>query len=105
MGKTLTIASLILLSGCSSLPMCGTPEAVGKTCSHGFWGTFADPGVDLTPQRNYVTNPITSYPVQSTQPTFGESSGERYEMILVNTPNGYVMKRCKMLNGQAAVCL
>ena len=38
------------------------------------------------------------------QPTFGATSGEQYQTIAVNTPNGLVYKRCKVLNGQIGAC-
>lgn len=60
-------------------------------------------------QRNYLTNPITPpAPLPSTQPNFkpfGSTSENEYKTIMVNTPNGYVYKRCKMLNGQVVTCL
>ena len=58
-------------------------------------------------QRNYFTNPITMPPLQGTQPNFapfGATSGEQYQTIMVNTPNGLVYKRCKVLNGQVVAC-
>ena len=59
-------------------------------------------------QRNYFTNPITvPTPSQSIQPNlqpFGGASVEEYKTIMVNTPNGIVYKRCKVLNGQNVAC-
>ncbi len=58
-------------------------------------------------QRNYVTHPITaSAPSQGVQPNlqpFG-ASGEEYQTVMVNTPNGIVYKRCKVVNGQNVAC-
>ena len=54
------------------------------------------------PQRNYFTNPYVAPPVQTTQPSFGNTAGEQYQTIMVNTPQGIVYKRCKVLNGAVA---
>ena len=98
----LCIPALVLLTGCSSLPACGTPEAKGKHCSLGY-----APGAFVIPvaSRDYVTNPVTLPAAPTTtQPSFGNAPSEQYQTILVNTPNGLVYKRCKVLNGQAVAC-
>ena len=56
------------------------------------------------PQRNYVTNPYTlPRAPQMSQPDFG-ADGSEYRTVMVNTPNGIVYKRCKVLNGQVVAC-
>lgn len=43
-------------------------------------------------------------PTQRVQPSSGNPVGEQYQTIMVNTPNGLVYKRCKVLDGKAVVC-
>lgn len=58
----------------------------------------------LTKQA-YTTNPYTPTQIpQTVQPSFGNTGGEQYQTIMVNTPNGIVHKRCKVLNGQVVAC-
>lgn len=102
---TIFLAGTVLLAGCSSLPTCGTPEAQGQTCTTGWAGLLADFNASQPPPRNYITNPITLPTSQQTvQPNFGNTGGEQYQTIMVNTPNGYVYKRCKVLKGQVVAC-
>lgn len=80
-------ASLALLTGCA-----GLAQALQEANA-------------MQSGRNYVTNPVTLPPAPTTtQPSFGTSPSEQYQTILVNTPNGLVYKRCKVLNGQAVAC-
>ena len=75
---TLSLAAVALLGGCYSMPT-----------------------------RDYVANPYTLPPAgQTTQPDFTPfgTVGDQYQTILVNTPNGMVYKRCKVLNGKAVAC-
>ena len=56
-------------------------------------------------QRNYITNPYVGPSTQLVQPNFnrfGGSDSEGYQTIMVNTPQGFVYKRCKVLNGAVA---
>ena len=100
---TLSVIGIALLTGCSSLPSCGTPEAVEQTCSHGLLGTLANSGTTYEPARTYPTYRVE--PSERTvQPNFGGVGGEQYQLIMVNTPSGWVQKRCKVLNGQAVAC-
>jgi hypothetical protein len=96
--KILIFPIVAALAGCSSAPMCGSPEAVGApVCS----GWMSPP----PPQRDYVANPIyTPSPIQTAPSAWGAQSGEQYQLIMVNTPNGLVQKRCKVLNGQVVAC-
>ena len=103
--QLLICVTTVLFTGCSSLPLCGSPEAKGKDCTHGFWATLANSNVTPQPSRNYLTNPVTLPPAPvNTQPNLGASPVDEYRTILVNTPNGLVYKRCRMLNGQAVAC-
>lgn len=57
-------------------------------------------------QRNYFTDPITA-PVPTIQPNiqpYGGTNNQEYRTVMVNTPNGIVYKRCKVLNGQNVAC-
>lgn len=65
---------------------------------------LSDANAMSPPQRNYITNPYTAPPVQSVQPNFGNTANEQYQTIMVNTPQGIVYKRCKVLNGQVVAC-
>ena len=106
----LALVPIVLLTGCSSLPTCGTSEGAaalrqGGACTHGLLGTLADSGIQPQPSRNYTTNPITLQPApQMLQPNFKLQPGEQYQTITMNTPNGLVYKRCKVLNGQVVAC-
>ena len=56
-------------------------------------------------QRNYLTNPYVGPSTQMVQPNFNRFSdpdSEGYRTIMVNTPQGIVYKRCKVLNGAVA---
>lgn len=56
-------------------------------------------------QRNYLTNPYVGPSTQMVQPNFNRFSAtesEGYRTIMVNTPQGIVYKRCKLLNGAVA---
>lgn len=84
---------IIALTGCGT-----TPEQ---------WNQMLQQANDMNAgQRNYFTNPITPpAPLQSTQPNFqpfGSTNENEYRNIMVNTPNGIVYKRCKVLNGAVA---
>jgi hypothetical protein len=107
MRSTLVLGLLapLLVAGCSSLPTCGTAEAQGApSCTYGFAGTLAASGISPAPPRDYTTNPVTlPAPTQTVQPTFG-TTGEEYQTIAVNTPQGLVYKRCKVLNGKVVAC-
>ena len=84
----ITLTAALLLSGCAS-----------------FLQELANSGIQPEQPRNYVTNPITlGAPPPVAQPTWGTSSTDQYQTILVNTPNGVVYKRCKVLNGKAVAC-
>ena len=55
------------------------------------------------PQRNYFTQPFTPLPgYQPSNPSPANAPQERYQTIMVNTPQGIVYKRCKVLNGAVA---
>lgn len=54
-------------------------------------------------QRNYTTHPITA-PAPSVQPNIQSTNDQEYRTVMVNTPNGIVYKRCKVLNGQNVAC-
>jgi hypothetical protein len=104
--RTLTLLAGIFsmfLTGCSSLPACGTPEAKGQTCSLGLASTLADFNASQPPQRDYINNPFPVPAVQSLQPNFG-NTGERFQTIMVDTPNGFVYKRCKLFNNHVVAC-
>lgn len=82
---------VIALAGCGS-----TPEQWQQL--------FQEANQISGPQRNYLTNPVAlPQPVQMSQPDFG-ADGTEYRTVMVNTPSGFVYKRCKMLNGQVAAC-
>lgn len=89
------LISTILLVGCGT-----TPEQWVQL--------LQDANGTNTGQRNYVTHPITApAPSQGVQPNlqpFGGTGGEEYKTVMVNTPNGIVYKRCKVLNGQNVAC-
>lgn len=56
-------------------------------------------------QRNYLTNPYVGPSTQMVQPNFnrfGAPDSEGYRTIMVNTPQGLVLKHCKVLNGAVA---
>lgn len=75
---------------------------------YGACGILALTGCVTTGGRDYVANPFYLPPApQTTQPNFQPfgSQTNGYELILINTPNGLVQKRCKMVNGQVAHCL
>ena len=70
-------------------------------------GTLLTGCYSMPEQRDYVANPFyLPQQTQTVQPNFTPlgSTGEQYQMIMVNTPNGMVYKRCKVLNGQAVAC-
>lgn len=105
--KLTGLIAIGLLAGCSSLPTCGTPEAVeyfrsnpNGSCSAPWWSVGGD--YRPPPTRDYVNNPIVS-PTTTQQPAAAQPR-EEYKTIAVNTPNGLVYKRCKMLNGQVVAC-
>lgn len=55
--------------------------------------------------RNYLTNPYVGPSTQMVQPnfnTFSAPDSGGYRTIMVNTPQGIVYKRCKLLNGAVA---
>ena len=90
-----SLALIIVLAGCGS-----TPEQ---------WRQMLQEANDMNAgQRNYFTNPVTvPAPSQSPQPNFrpfGSTTEHEYKTIMVNTPNGIVYKRCKVLNGQVTAC-
>lgn len=100
----ISLAGITLLTGCSSLPPCGTPEAQGQACSLGLGATLANSGIQPQPSRDYAINPITlpaPAPGQSAPVT---PTGEQYQTIAVNTPSGIVYKRCKVLSGRVVAC-
>ena len=107
MKSILAITCAVALTGCSSLPTCGTPEAQahfkanpGGSCSAPWWTVLE--GIQPQQQPNYpVYQPST---VQTAPAAWGPQAGEQYQTIMVNTPNGVVAKRCKVLNGQAVAC-
>lgn len=97
--RTLTlIAGISVLTGCA-----GFGQA---------WREHAEADARLNPQaqtqappaRNYFTDPILVPQPTSVQPSFGGNAGEQYQTIMVNTPQGIVYKRCRMLNGKAVAC-
>lgn len=87
---TLLLATVIL-SGCGS-----TPEQ---------WNQAFKEANDMNAgQRNYSTHPITA-PTPGAQPSNQPNSNDQeYKTVMVNTPNGLVYKRCKVLNGQNVAC-
>ena len=90
-----SLVFIIVLAGCGT-----TPEQ---------WKQMLQEANDMNAgQRNYFTNPITPpAPLQSIQPNFqpfGGTNEHEYRTIMVNTPNGIVYKRCKVLNGQVTAC-
>ncbi len=101
-----TIGSLIctaLLAGCSSLPTCGSAEAQGATsCTAGFASTLNEFNATQPAPRNYFTNPYVGPAVSQTAQPY--AAPEQYQTIMVNTPQGIVYKRCKVLNGQVVAC-
>ena len=58
----------------------------------------------VAPTRNYFTDPLVQ-PTSNQANTRPSAATETYQTILVNTPNGLVQKRCKMLNGKAVYCI
>lgn len=101
--KLTGLIAIGLLAGCSSLPTCGTPEAAahpGNSCSAPWWSVGSD--YRPPPTRDYINNPIVS-PTTTQQPVAAQPR-EEYKTIAVNTPNGLVYKRCKMLNGRVVAC-
>ena len=64
-------------------------------------------GCVTQPTRDYIADPIIAPVYPSTQPNFQPfgSQDTGYQLIMVNTPNGLVQKRCKVLNGQVVHCL
>ena len=90
MGKTLIALSILALSGCAEM---GQMLAESQQ-------------MQQPNQRDYVKQPFT--PLQgptTTQTSAVKSSKDQYQMVAVNTSNGVVYRRCKMLNGKAVYCI
>ena len=83
------LASLSLLTGCAQLAQ-----------------ELTNSGVTFDPNRTYAAPVIA--PTPNTQPnfqSFSTPSQGGYQNVMVETKGGYVMKRCKMLNGNIVHCL
>ena len=92
------IAGLTALTGCAGMGDAWREHAAAE----------ARLQTQTPPPRNYFTDPFTPLPVaqpQSAQPSWGTPAGEHYQTIMVNTPQGIVYKRCKVLNGRVAYCI
>ena len=91
------IAGIILLTGCAGFGDVWREHAAAEALLQ----------TQMPPARNYITNPFTPLTVaqpQAAQPSWGTPAGEQYQTIMVNTPQGIVYKRCKVLNGQVVAC-
>jgi uncharacterized lipoprotein len=105
MKTIITLLAIIGLSGCSSLPYCGTPEAEGQRyCSESLGSTVANFNATYPNAFSSAPRPAAVLPAAPSQAT-GKPKPDSYQTILVNTPNGLVQKRCKMLNGKAVYCI
>ncbi len=84
------LAVLLILTGCGT-----TGEQ---------WAQTLKEANDMNAgQRNYITHPITA-PAPATQPSNQQANDQEYRTVMVNTPNGLVYKRCKVLNNQNVAC-
>ena len=85
------IVGFIFLSGCAEMGQVLREHAAMQA--------------QMPAQRNYFTDPFTPLPgYQPSQAPAASTAGEQYQTIMVNTPQGIVYKRCKVLNGKAVAC-
>lgn len=102
----LCVLSTALVTGCSTLPTCGTPEAAGSSCSAPWYSVLGG----IQPQgRDYVANPYTLPAAPATvQPNFqpfGATNGSGYHTVRVVLPDGKVSYlQCKELEGKNVGC-
>ena len=92
--KTLIAFSLTLLTGCAGFNEAWREHAAIEAQ----WATPI-----ATPSQPYFT-PMNVPQPSSLQPNFGNTAAEQYQTIMVNTPQGMVYKRCKVLNGKVVAC-
>ena len=102
---TYLCTAVILLAGCASTePTCGTPAAQGVPCTNSFASMLTEFNATQPPPRNYFTTPFVGPTPQPVQPNFGNTANDRYQSIMINTPNGMVMKQCRVLNERVVSC-
>ena len=97
MRTAILFASVTLLSGCAGMGDAWREHQAIES-------RLGNPSQQIPPARNYITDPIPVPQPSSMQPSFSGTPGESYQTIMVNTPQGIVYKRCKLLNGQVVAC-
>lgn len=93
MKTLLALAAVTALAGCSAI------QAFGEAARDLQEYERQNPPA---PTKQYFPTPAIQPP--SNQVNIKPDAGG-YQLIMVNTPNGWVQKRCYVINGKAAHCL
>jgi hypothetical protein len=90
------LLAIIGLSGCASFN-----QAMHEAAAMG----MQTQPIPQPPPVNYADPAVWGNNRPSQQTNSQNTSQGSYQLIMVNTPNGLVQKRCKMLNGKAVHCI